>query len=527
MKETFTFVDLFSGIGGFKMALTNNGGSCLGFSEVNKDAINAYCENYKVEPESNFGDITKIKELPQHDILTAGVPCQSWSIAGKNLGFYDDRGQLWNDTIYLLNQAKPKAFIFENVKGLVDPRNKQALAYILGRIKQAGYYAKHFVINSHDYGVAQNRIRIYIIGFKDKEYLKRFSLPKPFDKKETLTDVLGLKIEKRAENIPHQKDLFGNVVQSKQMSLSSKNGFNDYFLFNDLRNGHTTIHSWDIEDTTERQKEICLLLLKNRRKSQFGLLDGNPLSLKQFQSLDFTISQKEIDELIELRILKKVDYKFEILDFKDSELTDEELELLNLTSDNFLEIDRLKTERSLKIKRISITKTIESLIEKEIVKCTEERYEFKNTKISSGLKGVNRVFMPSSDIFPTLVASDTNDYISLKNIIPTTHQEYKEKFLKEVYFTDQYRKITKEEACLIQGFPKDFLLPESRARWMKLIGNSVSVPVIDILIKSIISTGVFDGQINGKKKEHEGTKLKPNSRGAVRRSAFAHLRRID
>jgi len=505
MKKTFTFVDLFAGIGGFKMALTNNGGSCLGFSEVNKDAINAYCENYQVEPESNFGDITKIKELPHHDILTGGVPCQSWSIAGKNLGFDDDRGQLWNDTIYLLNQSKPKAFIFENVKGLVDPRNREALSYIFERIEQAGYYAKHFVINSHDYGVAQNRIRIYIIGFKDKKYLKAFSLPKPLDKKETLADVLGLDIKIRRDNKPIQKDLFGNLIHSRQMSLSSKNGFNDYFLFNDLRNGHTTIHSWDIEDTSDRQKEICLLLLKNRRKSQFGPLDGNPLSLKQFQSLDSTISQKEIDDLIELGILKRVDYKFEILDFNDSDLTDEELELLNLTADNFLIIGKLKTKRSLKVKRISIINTIGSLIEKNIIKCKEERYEFKNTKISSGLNGVNRVFMPSSDIFPTLVASDTNDYISLKNIIPTTHQEYKENFLKEVYFANKYRKITKEEACLIQGFPKDFILPESRARWMKLIGNSVSVPVIDILIKSIISTGVFDQQKKEKQKEHQST----------------------
>ena len=124
--DRFTFIDLFAGIGGFKMALSANGGKCVGFSEVNKDAINAYCENHNIKPESNFGDITKIKELPYHDILTGGVPCQSWSIAGKNLGFDDDRGQLWNDTIYLLNQARPKSFIFENVKGLVDPRNKKA-----------------------------------------------------------------------------------------------------------------------------------------------------------------------------------------------------------------------------------------------------------------------------------------------------------------------------------------------------------------------------------------------------------------
>ena len=146
MNSKFTFIDLFAGIGGFKMALSANGGTCTGFSEVNKDAINAYCENYDIEPESNFGDITKIKELPRHDILTGGVPCQSWSIAGRNLGFDDDRGQLWNDTIFLLNQSKPKAFIFENVKGLVDPRNKEALTYILDRIKEAGYHANYYVI---------------------------------------------------------------------------------------------------------------------------------------------------------------------------------------------------------------------------------------------------------------------------------------------------------------------------------------------------------------------------------------------
>ncbi|MEL6944902.1 MAG: DNA (cytosine-5-)-methyltransferase, partial [Bacteroidota bacterium] len=385
MKKVFTFIDLFAGIGGFKMALTNNGGFCVGFSEVNKDAINAYCENYQVNPKSNLGDITKVKDLPRHDILTAGVPCQSWSIAGKNLGFDDDRGQLWNDTIYLLNKSRPKAFIFENVKGLVDPRNKEALSYICERIRLAGYCAKHFVINSHDYGVAQNRIRIYIIGFKEQKFLDNFSLPEPFDEKETLADVLGLGMKIRKNNKPIKKDLFGNEIQPRQMSLSSKNGFNDYFLFNDLRNGHTTIHSWDIKNTSARQKEICLLLLKNRRKSQFGPLDGNPLSLKQFQSLDSTISQAEIDDLIELSILKKVGYVYEILDFNDSDLTNEELELLNLSFDNFIVIDKLKTERSLKVKRISISKTIESLIEKKIIKCTEERYEFKNTKISSGL----------------------------------------------------------------------------------------------------------------------------------------------
>lgn len=165
-KEKFTFIDLFSGIGGFKMALSNNGGKCIAFSEISKDAVNTYCENFGVNPNENLGDITKVKALPTHDLLTGGVPCQSWSIAGKNLGFDDDRGQLWNDTIYLLQQSKPKAFIFENVKGLVDPRNKEALSYILKRIKEAGYYADYHVVNSHDYGVPQKRVKYIYLKYR-------------------------------------------------------------------------------------------------------------------------------------------------------------------------------------------------------------------------------------------------------------------------------------------------------------------------------------------------------------------------
>ena len=87
MNSYFSFVDLFSGIGGFKIALESNGGRCLGFSEINKDAIEYYCKNFDEDESKNFGDITKIDSLPKHDLLTAGVPCQSWSIAGKNLGF--------------------------------------------------------------------------------------------------------------------------------------------------------------------------------------------------------------------------------------------------------------------------------------------------------------------------------------------------------------------------------------------------------------------------------------------------------
>jgi len=491
-ETDFSFIDLFSGIGGFKIALEHNGGKSLGFSEINKDAIAFYCENFTESNMNNFGDITKIKELPSHDLLTAGVPCQSWSIAGRNLGFDDDRGQLWNDTIYLLQHSKPKAFIFENVKGLVDPRNKNALSYILDRIREAGYYANYHIINSRDYGVPQSRVRVYIIGFSDKEYFNKFQIPPTSYVKKNLADILGIDtpmVEPLKRNL--QQDLFGGYVPTKSMSLSNKNGLNDYFLFNDLRNGDTTIHSWDIIKTTKRQKEICYVLLKNRRKSAYGKLDGNPLSLDHFQSIDVTISFEELNELVKLKILKTEEYLFTINEAHKAEFSETEQKILEYITDNQFVIDDLKINRELKRNKIPILKTIESLKEKGIVKCIEIRYEFKNTKISTGLFGVNRVFLPSSDIFPTLVASDSNDYITMESLTPTNKDDYKKKFIEDIYKTKKYRKITKREACLIQGFPESFLLPESRARWMKLIGNSVSIPVIETLCKAILDTGVF------------------------------------
>jgi len=489
----FTFIDLFSGIGGFRLALENNGGKCLNFSEISRDAVEAYCKNSNETIEKNLGDITKIKKLPKHNLLTAGVPCQSWSIAGRNLGFDDDRGQLWNDTIFLLNQSKPDAFIFENVKGLVDPRNKKELSYILNRIEASGYFANYYVINSFDYGVPQNRIRIYIIGFQNKEFADKFKLPNPIDKKIKLASILSDFNEKTLE-IENEKprDLFGEIITQKSMSLSTSNGLNDYFLFNDLRNGHSTIHSWDILETTEKQKKICYLLLKNRRKSAYGSLDGNPLSLKHFQELDNSINESELDELVDLKILKKEGYSFTINREKISDLTHEEKIIINNCKTNLLEVDKLKTNRELKLKKISITKYIPILINKEIITSNELRYDFKNTKISTGLFGVNRIFLPTSNIFPTLVASDTNDYVTSKVINAKNEEEHRNLFINKIYKKEKYRKITKEEACLIQGFPKDYILPENRARWMKLVGNSVSVPVIEMLGKAIIETGVFD-----------------------------------
>lgn len=479
----FSFIDLFAGIGGFRLALESVGGRCLGFSEIAPDAINTYCANFNESEDGNFGDITKIKDLPRHDFMTAGVPCQSWSIAGKNLGFDDDRGQLWNDTLYLLNKVRPKAFIFENVKGLSDPRNQKALDYILSRIKQAGYHAEKFVLNAYDYGVPQTRVRIYIIGFRDEKFLKRLQLPKPFPGEVRLNDVLDSEIDMVCED--------GAETRPRWSLSCNDKGFNDYFLFNDLRNGPTTIHSWDIIDTTDREKHICYLLLRNRRKSDYGALDGNPLSLQHFQALDATINREELESLVWKHILKPVEYLYKIEHADEADEPDKQF-ILSLGKYNLLNVDNLKVNREVKKRKIDVHEVLAELSRRGVIRCVETRYDFKNTKISTGLAGINRIFLPSSKIYPTLVASDTNDFVATEPIDADTIEEFREEFMEHVYRPRNYRRITQSEACRIQGFPDNYILPPTRPRWMKLIGNSVAVPVIKILANAVVGTGVFD-----------------------------------
>ena len=259
-----------------------------------------------------------------------------------------------------------------------------------------------------------------IVGFKDKKYLDRFYVPFPQPGTVQLSDVLDdCTIEKK----PNEQE------NKARWSLScNPQGFNDYFLFNDLRNGGTTVHSWDIENTTNRQKKICHILLSNRRKSKYGILDGNALALTHFQEIDPSITLEDLEELVNINILKHRPYYYDICE-NNEVLSEEEKFLLSCHSNNRLMVDKLKLNKEFKKRKISIIDTLRQLEEKGIVKCTEIRYDFKNTKISTGLKGINRIFLPSSKIYPTLVASDTNDYVSTEMIEAESIEEWKEKFL--------------------------------------------------------------------------------------------------
>ncbi len=208
--------------------------------------------------------------------------------------------------------------------------------------------------------------------------------------------------------------------------------------------------------------------------------------------LDSSITLSDLEELVKMGILKEEEYAFSIIGEDLDNLDAAETAVLECATGADLNIDVVKNNRQLKLDKRPIFKIIDSLKRKNSIICIEKRYDFKNTKISTGLYGVNRIFLPSSNIFPTLVASDSNDFVALEDINADNAEAYKIDFLNNIYRKGKYRKITKEEACQMQGFPQDFMLPTSRSRWIKLLGNSVSVPVVQMLGKAIMATGVFD-----------------------------------
>lgn len=168
MNQQFTFIDLFAGIGGFRLALESIGGECIFSSEINDHACQMYKENFGDDP---YCDITKLnpKDLPDFDILCAGFPCQSFSICGRQKGFIDEtRGTLFFDIVRILKEKKPKAFILENVKNLTTHDKGRTLTVIIDTLNSLGYSVNYKVLNAKDYGVPQNRERIIIVGSRDK-----------------------------------------------------------------------------------------------------------------------------------------------------------------------------------------------------------------------------------------------------------------------------------------------------------------------------------------------------------------------
>ncbi|TAF05571.1 MAG: DNA (cytosine-5-)-methyltransferase, partial [Oscillatoriales cyanobacterium] len=281
------------------------------------------------------------------------------------------------------------------------------------------------VLNSYDFGLPQDRDRMFIVGIRnDLERCWGFTFPKPIDSAIKLYDVIpGI----QRSNFQKQKFsptvLFDGKIPGSRGRFQKLDELNDFFLFTDIRDGHTAIHSWDLIETTSREKLICQTIMKNRRKNIYGEKDGNPLEFKVLARLIPELKQTEIDNLVDKEILRNVD---------------------------------------------------------------EKGYDFVNSKISSGINGISKIFLPHADAIATLTATGTRDFVATISIQCQEPAAYKETFIREIYEKKNFQPLTAQDYAKLQGFPEWFKIYENETTAKHQLGNAVSIPVVYHLAKALL-----------------------------------------
>lgn len=312
MMHKIKFIDLFAGIGGirkgFELACSEKGyeTECVFTSEIKPYAVDILIQNHPSE--TVYGDITKIdaKDIPTFDFLLAGFPCQAFSAAGKRLGFQDTRGTMFFEVERILADKKPYGFVLENVEGLVNhnkehPHDKIGKTFktILEHLDALGYYVSWKILNAKEFGVPQERKRIYIVGTR--------KIAPSLDKFEptysTLSDILesGLstsesKFVKQLLSHYSVNELYGKAIKDK-------------------RGGENNIHSWDFDHkgvTSQQEKDLLNCMMRERRKKkwakEFGIdwMDGMPLTIEQIRTFyDVPELEEMLEHLVKLKYVRK------------------------------------------------------------------------------------------------------------------------------------------------------------------------------------------------------------------------------
>ncbi len=193
-KNTLRFIDLFAGIGGFRIALESVGAKCVFSSEIDKGACETYERNFGEMPN---GDITKIaeSEVPDHDILCAGFPCQAFSIGGYRKGFDDTRGTMFFEVARILKKKKPSAFILENVRGILNHDKGKTIETIRSILDSLGYDSFESLMNTKHHGLPQNRDRWFCVGFRKNLKISNFEFPEKIPLKKTVSDFLEKNVQ--------------------------------------------------------------------------------------------------------------------------------------------------------------------------------------------------------------------------------------------------------------------------------------------------------------------------------------------
>lgn len=264
----YNFIDLFSGIGGIRLAFEKLGGHCVMSSENDEKAQITYKENFHDIP---LGDIKKIpsQKIPYHDLLLAGFPCQPFSYSGYKKGFEDERGTLFFEILRFLKNKKPKSFLLENVKGLTSLNEGKILKDMIKSLNDIGYNVSYKVLNTKDYGnVPQTRERIYIVGFLENV---DFEFPKPIKLKKRIKDVLL----KERQHLDFYYDRFSMYTKLKE-EIKKTN----------------TIYQWRRTYVRENKSDVCPTLTANMGtgghnvpliKDRYGIRKLTPRECARFQ----------------------------------------------------------------------------------------------------------------------------------------------------------------------------------------------------------------------------------------------------
>jgi len=316
--QKIRFIDLFSGIGGMRLAFEaaarslNLETECVLSSEINPDAQLVYQTNFCDTPS---GDIRLIDKLPEHQILLAGFPCQSFSYAGKKAGFGDTRGTLFFEIVRLIDTFKPQAFIFENVRGLVSHDSGQTLETIKGEMTSRGYSFDYFVLNSSNFSLPQNRVRVYLVGVlnaspqfrlvsdlgpKDSHSsnYQQLSLFYPLSQPVTVADILEDNPDAKYNCSPEFVNALKQIVN------------NDFSRLHGMRlidyRGGNSIHSWELGlrgECSLDEIELMNLFILKRRNKEFGHhQDGKLLTKEQIATF---FAHPNLDEILDSLVTKK------------------------------------------------------------------------------------------------------------------------------------------------------------------------------------------------------------------------------
>lgn len=273
-SKRIRFIDLFCGIGGFRTAIVKaarkHGFEAEGVfaSDIDTECQKAYAHNFGEKP---VGDITKVKErdVPDHDVLLAGFPCQPFSIIGSMKGFEDTRGTLFFDIARILKEKRPAAFVLENVKLLVGHDGGRTLEKILATLRGMGYHVEYRVLNSLNYGLPQRRERIWIVGLRDS---KSFDWPKGGLKMKPLSEVLE-------KDVP-EKFMASEAIQKKRLKRYTPTVSGD-LIWHENKAGQISAHPYSC--TLRAGASYNYLLVNGKRRftpREMLRLQGFPDSFK-------------------------------------------------------------------------------------------------------------------------------------------------------------------------------------------------------------------------------------------------------